>query len=237
MENETNYYLVNKYYPEYKNIYEEFENILLPCCKPGMVLLDAGCGAGNPIVLKCLKKNIKIIGVDNDIDALKNNSTYHETKLIDIDNQSLPFAANTFDIITSVFVMEHLKNPEKSLAEFARTIRKGGALILVFPNLYNPLMFGTRITPFCLHKLYHWIFTGTKRPYLTYFKCNTVKKIDKKLSNLGFKRETLVLRGEWGVWRKIKLFFLIWIFLDKITNAPILRITKSDILVLYRKMT
>lgn len=49
----------------------------------------------------------------------------------------LPFADRTFDLVTCNVVMEHLGQPEKALAEVARVLVRGGALIVNTPNLWN----------------------------------------------------------------------------------------------------
>jgi SAM-dependent methyltransferase len=49
----------------------------------------------------------------------------------------LPFAGSSFDLVTCNMVMEHLGEPEKALAEIARVLARGGALIINTPNFWN----------------------------------------------------------------------------------------------------
>ena len=49
----------------------------------------------------------------------------------------LPFADNSFDLVTCNMVMEHLGEPAASTAEIARVLVRGGALIINTPNLWN----------------------------------------------------------------------------------------------------
>ena len=233
MEQPPEYSIVKKYYPEYEDIYLVCEKILASCAEPGMMVLDAGCGAGNPILQCCITQNIKVIGVDNDPEALKRNESYDDTFLCDVGN--LPFSANTFDVVTAFYLMEHLKNPHQALSEFARVLKKDGILLMALPNLMHPVMFGTRLTPFSLHVVFHKLFTGISRPYRSYFRCNTVSSLDKTLRRLGLSREKLVRRGSWGLFRKVKPLMLFWVVCDKITNFPIFQGFKADICVLYRK--
>ncbi len=49
----------------------------------------------------------------------------------DLENQT--FADESFDLVISQDVMEHIFNPEKALAEIARTLKPGGAHIFTVP--------------------------------------------------------------------------------------------------------
>jgi len=56
----------------------------------------------------------------------------------DLENQT--FNNETFDIVVSQDVMEHVYNPEKAFKEIARTLKKGGCHIFTVPivNKFNP---------------------------------------------------------------------------------------------------
>ena len=112
-------------YPGYRKIETDIEEILLEHARPGMTLLDGGCGPGNDIIKSCLERvSLKVTGVDCNASALKKNATYHETRLGDL--EKIPFEDCSFDIVTSFFVMEHLKDPRQVLVEFARVLKPGG---------------------------------------------------------------------------------------------------------------
>ena len=46
------------------------------------------------------------------------------------DVNTLPFADNSFDIVTSAHMLEHLPNPTQGLQEMVRVLRPGALLIL-----------------------------------------------------------------------------------------------------------
>ena len=52
------------------------------------------------------------------------------------DGQRLPFAANTFDTLISVDVLEHVPHPWEMLAEIERVLAPGGCAILVTPFFF-----------------------------------------------------------------------------------------------------
>src|SRR5205823_9422933 len=59
--------------------------------------------------------------------------------------EQLPFAAATFDMAVSVWVIEHLEAPERVFAEVARVLKPGGHFVFLTPNALNPLVFGNRL--------------------------------------------------------------------------------------------
>jgi len=49
--------------------------------------------------------------------------------------QGLPYAAESFDVVVLVEVIEHLENHRAALCELARVLKPGGILILTTPNV------------------------------------------------------------------------------------------------------
>src|SRR5438445_7514968 len=59
--------------------------------------------------------------------------------------EDLPFAGDTFDLVVSVWVLEHLRTPERVLGEVQRVLRPGGHFVFLTPNLRNPLLAFNRL--------------------------------------------------------------------------------------------
>ncbi len=53
--------------------------------------------------------------------------------------EHLPFSANTFDLVLSHEVIEHVQDDRMSIAEIIRTLRPGGRLVLFCPNRGYPV--------------------------------------------------------------------------------------------------
>ena len=83
--------------------------------------------------------NETFIKYENIIDTIKN----HNIKIINYDGDNiLPFAHNSFDLITSQNVFEHLLDVEDILEEFKRILKPKGRIIIMCPNwgrLNNPI--------------------------------------------------------------------------------------------------
>lgn len=96
-------------------------------------ILDVGCGTGK--LVNYLNKHGLIakgcdphVNIRNDKIFFKASATY------------LPFENKSFDLITSISVVEHLKKDEvvKFLSEAKRILSDGGRIFLVTPN-YNSI--------------------------------------------------------------------------------------------------
>jgi ubiquinone/menaquinone biosynthesis C-methylase UbiE len=85
------------------------------------------------------------------------------------DAQKLPFKDNTFDTVTLISLIEHVKNTQSALLEAIRILKPGGELVIQVQNKYFPFeshtgLFGLYYMPgFCrrwlLEKLgYHFYF-------------------------------------------------------------------------------
>lgn len=95
-------------------------------------VLDLGCGDG--ILMDLLKeKGINVMGADisSEVIAICKKKG-HNVVLINLVDNSLPFANKSFDLIFLLDVLEHLYNPEDFLKEIIRISR--GYIILSVPN-------------------------------------------------------------------------------------------------------
>ena len=113
-----------------------------------------------------------VIGVDLDprVETLF-HSEFHLASL-----ETLPFPANTFDVIISEYVFEHLTNPEGVLAELKRVLKASGTILVLTPNYYSYKTFFARVTPQRFHVMMgrHRYGRGHEADmYPTLFRCNT----------------------------------------------------------------
>lgn len=110
--------------------------------KPGMKLLDAGCGYG--YVMRafgpyCLPGG-KLVGLDRERKLLagaarfaRNQGLTRASSFAVGDICRMPFPDNAFDVTIAHVVFCHLKEPEKALDEMIRVTRRGGC-VAVFDN-------------------------------------------------------------------------------------------------------
>ncbi len=179
--------LINKYYPDFKDVGYYFKNYLKVYLKPGVKLLDIGCGRqafGEDYYKKAALK----VGLDTDQKALAENKLMDEKIWADIENVSLKIGK--FDVIIAQWVLEHISNPEKALKNINQLCQKNGYFIFMTPNLLSPLIFLSKIFPITLKKYLRKILLGIKEEdtHPTYYRLNTLSKIDRLLSQNSFQK-------------------------------------------------
>lgn len=106
---------------------------LLPVLRPGMDVLDVGCGPGT-ITLDLAEAVAPgtVVGIENVEEpltaaraaAVQRGDT--RTRFEPGDAMSLPFADDTFDVVHAHQVLQHLTDPAGALREMARVCRPGG---------------------------------------------------------------------------------------------------------------
>jgi len=95
------------------------------------------CGDNNGAMNWHLKKNGGIWSwADAERDSIDQISEVTGDKVseMDKDNPSLPFSENSFDVIITIDVHEHLSIPGLVNQELARLVRPGGRVIVTTPN-------------------------------------------------------------------------------------------------------
>jgi SAM-dependent methyltransferase len=98
-----------------------------------LCILDAGCGTGGNV--RFLRRYGSVRGVDIAPEALEHGGPQLSGALARGSVLALPFASNSFDLVTSFEVLYHRAVPDESpaLAEARRVLRPGGRLLIRLP--------------------------------------------------------------------------------------------------------
>lgn len=100
--------------------------------KKGQKLIDTGCGRGEFLY------NFKELGlIVNGIDCEQCSSNFLkniEVRYTDLEKGAIPFDDETFDIVFSKSVIEHMQNPSVFFMEVHRILKKGGIAIIMTPD-------------------------------------------------------------------------------------------------------
>lgn len=142
----------------------------VPTDGQGRTLLDIGCREGfQSEEFKKLGYKVTSVDIEN---------VYENCTVVDC-NKKLPFEDQSFDIIWSSEVIEHLIDPLFSTSEMRRVLKPGGKIILTTPNSFAFF--------FCLLALIG--LTPQKiqrRDHIHFFDYSIVKRMYPKAQILGY---------------------------------------------------
>lgn len=120
-----------------------------PRLTPSAVVLDAGCGSGAMFRHSWKQSTKFFVGCDIG-DGITTNASLDAGVQATLGD--LPFADESFDIIFSRYVLEHVADPERVFREFARVLRPGGRLLILTPNRNHYVTLVSRLTPHWFHE-------------------------------------------------------------------------------------
>ena len=94
-------------------------------------ILDVGCGTGGTMGL--LEQYGDVTGIDISPKAMKYCREQGRPRLCLADGAQLPFAENSFDLVTALDLLEHLEDESTGLVEMRRVLKEDGLLVAVVP--------------------------------------------------------------------------------------------------------
>lgn len=122
-------------------------------------VLDFGAGRGAHIVDETVdyRRRLSILrgkcahveGCDVDDAVLRNPFLDHAEVIGSV--ESLPYSDNSFDMVISRFVFEHVSDPDRVAGELLRVVKPGGVVAALTPNKFGYIALASSIVPNRLH--------------------------------------------------------------------------------------
>ena len=111
--------------------------------KPNHKILEIGCGTGS-VVAELGRQGYDVTGTDISREAIAYGlEKYGDIKLQVQAAEALQFADETFDVVMSFDLFEHIAEVDRHVGEVFRVLRPAGYYLLQTPNKYCNAIFAT----------------------------------------------------------------------------------------------
>ncbi len=180
-------WLDQRLYPEYEDRWDTkmFADALRAHLDDSSVVLDLGAGRGHLPELDIRDAAAHVCGVDPD-EVVLTNRQLHEAHVVR--DGRLPFDDETFDLVFSTHVWEHVESPIDFLREARRVLRPGGRYLSLTPNRRHYVGVLSTATP---HRFHEWFNAKRGRDhedtFPTYHRLNTHRAIEGAACASGFR--------------------------------------------------
>ncbi len=122
-----------------------------------LTILEAGCGR---LSHWTYPQGAVVSGLDISQEQLNQNNRVQEKFLGDVQTWE---TSRQWDVVASVYVLEHIDDPTRAVANMLSWTRPGGLLVLAVPNALSLKGLITKFTPFGFHG---WFYRNIyRRPH------------------------------------------------------------------------
>ena len=164
-----------------------FRREILTHLSSSTVLLDLGAGAGILPQMDFRDHAGLVCGMDVDPSIL-GNPFLHEARVGNV--EQLSWADNTFDVVVSNNVLEHVSRPATVFAEVRRVLKPGGMFLAKTPNSLHYVALLARCTPYRFHQWFNEKRgRAAKDTFPTHYRANSVGRIRRYCLSAGLLME------------------------------------------------
>jgi ubiquinone/menaquinone biosynthesis C-methylase UbiE len=174
-------------HPGWRTSGDEFEALARQRLGLDSRVLDLGCGRGG--VMELLWREVRsAAGLDPDFASLREHRA--GLPLVCGRGEALPFAAQSFDRVIGLWVLEHLPQPEVVLQGVRRVLAPGGHFLFLTPNANHPLLMANRFSwafPAVQKLLVPWLYGRPEADtFRVRYQANTLARLRQLAAATGF---------------------------------------------------
>lgn len=112
------------------------------CPSSDLQILEIGCGTGGFLDYLRTEGYNTAYGIEVDQERIGDGRPYYETlKLCLMQGEMLGFRSQSFDVVLSFDVFEHIPDTDRHLSEVRRVLKPGGAYLFQTPNMLTNIPF------------------------------------------------------------------------------------------------
>lgn len=198
----------------------------------GRAVLDLGCGHAGWLEPELLPAGL-VVGADADRGALRRNRTHRGRLVADV----LPFAAESYDLVTCAWLLEHIDQPLKLAQEIHRILKPGGRFVFLTPNAWNYNVWLIRLVPDALHdgltrRLYA---RGAGDTYPVRYRLNSPAAVNRTLAAAGLERVQLITNADPTYLGFNRLFYQASCQVERLLELGPLQATRVHLLGVYQR--
>jgi SAM-dependent methyltransferase len=174
------------YFPDEPHHMAEFHRTVTACAPAAGVVLDLGCGDNSSFAH--LRATGRVVwGVDFQRHPQLTDPEWF--RLLPPDG-TIPFPTETFDLVTAVWVLEHVEDPMRFLSEVRRVLRPGGVFLGHSINAGHYVTWIRRGLDILPHRCTQWLVERLYgRPshdtFPTRYRMNTARHLDRAAEAAG----------------------------------------------------
>ena len=180
-----------------------YQDLVVARLTPGARVLDLGCGRGG--VMERLHPRAGFVaGLDADLRSLRENRAAALPLVCGL-AEGLPYADGVFDLVCCSWVLEHLPDPARALAEVARVLRSpepaegtpGGYFVFLTPNARHPLVMFNQALRWTRGRLVGRFYDRVEEDtFPAFYRANTYSQIERLAQAAGLERVSLRFIGD-----------------------------------------
>ena len=220
---------------------DEYEAKLYRYVERGTDWLDLGCGRRLLPTWRAeserqlVAQAHQVFGIDLDFGSLRDNESVEN--LCQSSVAALPFADNSFSLVTANMVMEHVDDPVTMLRELHRVLRPGGHLIFHTPNARAFPTVVTRLMPDAIKQRAAYLLDGrdSKDVFPTYYRANSAATIRSLAASSGFEVAELNLVSTTAVFALVPPLAAVELLWIRSLNKPARAERRSNIIAVLKR--
>jgi SAM-dependent methyltransferase len=189
-------WLDQRFYPTESGAWDNkrYRDLVLPLLKSTDRVLDLGAGRGRIPEMNFRGLVQEVVGIDPDPCVTEN--PYLDSAIVATEPTApLPFPDESFDVVITSNVLEHVSTPADLFAEVHRVLRSGGLFVNKTPNSGHYVAAIASLTP---HAFHEWVNARRGRAaadtYPTFYRANSQSAIRTLAAQAGF---DVVRLGTW----------------------------------------